>query len=794
MKPRLGRIDLLGVALAVGAALVMFGPTLWSGRTLSGGDLVLWVPEFIQSYRDGLFFPRWFPYYYAGLAQQFQFLSHAAFTMVLAPPFAFHGIQFTLDVIVAGVGMWFLLRAWNLRLGACAVGALAFPLSNHLLTWVQAGHLWKYDTTCWTPWLLLALSRAHTTGRFTWFAWAGAFLGLHLLGGDVQLAYYVGLVLTAWTAGRALVAWRDRRAGRRPPLGPGVRRRQALGHALCLVVAAGIGAEVIHHYAHLLTTQDVIVDPDTPERWTFATEFSLPPEETVGLVLGGGIFGHTLDGPHYWGRSIARGTDDYLGVIALCFAACGLYVRRDRRTLAWAGIALVALLLAYGKYVPVLYRTIYALPFMSALRNPNRWLFVTAWGAALVTAFGADAWLAAAGDATYRRRLGHVVAAIGGVAVVGVIVVVWQRFSPLWWRNALYAPLSRPTVDATEVALRLGVLHAELARAVFVLVAWVGVSGAWLLARPKRPDVAAGLAAAAVVFLVGADLAGHARPFIRTYDAKVEFARTALIDTLLIPPLGGRVKLWNESPALRHEVTHRFPYFGVPSVDVISSRRPRAYTAILTAWRAGDLSTERVFQLFHVTTLLSTQPLPGTAPAHTSLGLIDGVYVAQLHDAAPRAQVVGDFNVLGEAAILRRMIEPDFDPAAELLLETRPPVRLGAFGEPVEGTARIAADTPHHVAFSVSASRDALLLVHDLYDSYWTATVGGEPTPVLRANTFLRAVAVPAGPDTRVEFTYAPPRWPWALTLAGWWGMGIGAAWAAYRWWRQSRAAAAGAT
>ncbi len=791
MTPRFGRVDLVGGAIAVGIALCMFGPALWSGLTLRGGDLVVWVPQFIQTFREGLFFPRWFPYYYAGLAQQFQFLSHAGFTMVLVPPFAFHAAQFTLDVAIASLGMWFLLRTWRLRLGACAVGAVAYPLSNHLLTWVQAGHLWKYDTTCWTPWLLLALWRAQDTGKLTWFAWAGAFLGLHLLGGDVQLAYYVGLVVATLTVARALNWYFGRGAEGRPPLALPTVGRQVIGHAMCVALAAGFGAEVIHHYAHLLATQEVVAGPTEVEQWRFATEFSLPPEETLALVAGGGIFGHSMDGPHYWGRARGRGTDDYLGVVALCFALCAVYVRRDRMALAWAGLALGALLLAYGRYLPAVYHTVYALPFMSALRNPNRWLFVTAWATSILAALGADAWLRADEAAQLRRRLAHVAVVLGGIGVMALGVVAWQRVAPIWWRDGLYATLGGRQATVEEVEFRFGVLHAEAFRAALLFIAWALLTGARWLGRPTRPRVGTGLLGACGVLLVGADLGTHAQPFIRTYDAATTFARTPFMEALRSPPLGGRVKLWEESPALRRAVTHQFPYFGVPTLDVISSRRPPEYTTILDAWRRGDLPTGRVLQLFHVTTLVSAQPLPPGAPPHDPVGVFGDAYVAAVRNPTPRAQVVGDFNVIGEAAILRRMTEPDFDPAAEILLEERPPVRLAVFDRPAEGTAQLQHESPHRLVFSVSASRDAMLLVHDLYDRYWQATVNGERVPVLRADGFLRAVPLARGTDMRVEMWYAPPRWPWALTLGGWLALAGGAGAAAARWWRRGGARAA---
>lgn len=790
---RTGRMwaDLGGIALAAAAALAVFAPALQPGRALWGQDFVLWLPEFVRTYTHGLFVPRWFPYFYAGIAQQFQFLSQSFVVAMAMPPVHFHAVAFALDAAIAGVGMWFLCRAWRLRGAACAVGALAYPLSNHLLTWASAGHLWKYDTACWTPWLLMALERAHATGRRSWFLWAGAFLGLHLLGGEVQLAYYVGLVLAAMTAARVLGRWWRRRAQGGVPFAPATVRAQVVGHVLCVVVAAVFGAEVIHNYVHLLQTQEVVAKPTADARWTFATEFSLPPEETASLALGGGLFGYSLDGPHYWGRSVARITDDYLGIAALCLAVCAVAVRRDRRSAWWAAVAAGALLLAYGRYLPGVYRALYALPFMGLLRNPNRWLFVTAWAASLLAALGADAWLRAGADESSARRLRYALAGLGGVVLVLVLLALWMAVAPEWWRDRLYGRLAAGGADVGEVGYRLRVMALAVRRAALLGVAWVALTGAWLLAGGRWPAVLRGAVAVLLVAIVGLDLALHARPFIRTYDAATAYARTELIDRLEEPPLGGRVKIWQDTPQLRDLVSHQLPYFGIGTLDVIASRRPPEYTAVLRAWREGRLPTATVLHLFGVTTLLAPGPLPPGAPAADPVGVYDGVHAFAVRDAAPRAEVVGDFNVLAPGAILSRMAEPGFDPRAEVLLTERPPVRLAAFQGPVAGRARLEGATPHRVEFTVSASRPAMLVVHDLFDRYWRASVAGTATPILRADGFLRAVAVPAGEDVPVVMTFQPPRWPWALTLLGWAGVLLGAARAGRRWLRAERAAAA---
>ena len=69
--------------------------------------------------------------------------------------------------------------------------------------------------------------------------------------------------------------------------------------------------------------------------------------------------------------------------------------------------------------------------------------------------------------------------------------------------------------------------------------------------------------------------------------------------------------------------------------------------------------------------------------------------------------------------------------------------------------ARIAEDFPERVAADVDSDAAGLLVLADLHYPGWTARLDGHPTPVLRADGYLRAVAVPAGAH-RVVFLYRP--------------------------------------
>lgn len=118
----------------------------------------------------------------------------------------------------------------------------------------------------------------------------------------------------------------------------------------------------------------------------------------------------------------------------------------------------------------------------------------------------------------------------------------------------------------------------------------------------------------------------------------------------------------------------------------------------------------------------------------------------------PRATMHDKWEYLPEKEILRRLGSPDFDPAAELLLEGEGPAPPVAGGG---GSADIQEYEPDRVTVRVIAGAPAFLLLADAWYPGWEAEVDGAPARLYRADYAFRAVAVPAG-DHVVDFVYRP--------------------------------------
>ena len=119
-----------------------------------------------------------------------------------------------------------------------------------------------------------------------------------------------------------------------------------------------------------------------------------------------------------------------------------------------------------------------------------------------------------------------------------------------------------------------------------------------------------------------------------------------------------------------------------------------------------------------------------------------------------------------DAEIVPALAEGVVDPRQVALLEDTPP----SMSAPVQGsdTARYQRLSPESFSVAANAASPGLLVLSEIWDPGWHATVAGVATPVLRTNGIFMAVPLEAGEHT-VVFRYQPPHF-WlgvAITLAG---------------------------
>lgn len=126
-------------------------------------------------------------------------------------------------------------------------------------------------------------------------------------------------------------------------------------------------------------------------------------------------------------------------------------------------------------------------------------------------------------------------------------------------------------------------------------------------------------------------------------------------------------------------------------------------------------------------------------------------YIYENARALPRVLYVpsarsADFNRLVESGGL------DIDPREVVLLEGTVPLQASSYGS---GTAAVESYTNTEVVINAEGADGGWVVLNDIWHPWWTVTVDGEPTRLLRANVLFRAAYVAPGRH-RIVFTFQP--------------------------------------
>ncbi|HLL50366.1 MAG TPA: YfhO family protein, partial [Thermomicrobiales bacterium] len=161
---------------------------------------------------------------------------------------------------------------------------------------------------------------------------------------------------------------------------------------------------------------------------------------------------------------------------------------------------------------------------------------------------------------------------------------------------------------------------------------------------------------------------------------------------------------------------------------------------------------------------------PDLAPLLTTFPPVyanEHVRILENPDALPRAWLVHEAQQVAPGEALGLLADGTIDPRQVALLEVAPPVL-----EPVEAgqeaaeLAQVVAYEPDRLELRVTAQSPALLVLSEVWDPGWSATISGQEAPVYLANHTLRAIPIPPG-EHQVVLTYDPPFLRVGLAITG---------------------------
>jgi len=350
-------------------------------------------------------------------------------------PVAFAKFFTPIALFILGLGAWTFFRQLRLSPLAAVLGALAATLNSSFFACACWG-VASQEIAIGMDFFALALVLSNSPATPGLIRWARLALAGLAVGMNVIEAADIGAILSVFVA--AFVFYKavaDESGSVVAKVGRGIGQVAMIstfaGFIAAQTVVSLVGSQISGIAGNGQDTES------RAQRWNWATGWSEPKLETLGLVVPG-LFGYRMDTPkdmmeflqdsykggNYWGTvgsdplldpyfqsgrkgpappGMMRftGGQNYVGILVALIAlwAVAQSLRRQQsvfppaqRRLIWflAVVSIGSLLLAYGRFAPF-YKFFYLLPYASTIRIPTKFLLPLSMAIIMLFAYGVHA-------------------------------------------------------------------------------------------------------------------------------------------------------------------------------------------------------------------------------------------------------------------------------------------------------------------------------------------------------------------------------------------------------------------
>lgn len=526
---------LLFAAFYAAVALWVFGPVLPL-------HLVTVSPDAPHSYSGSYALEQWWDVL-GGKGAIFPDRIH----QFLVSPFAWQEMEYALPCFLAALAIAFYLRTQGMRRFSAYAGGAFFAFCGYSFTLVNAGHRGWFVLISYMLFSFGLLNRCFNAGRLFHFTMLGAVI---MWGGMEQPDIW--MIFLIFNASYAL--WLSYRSRSKAEMLRTVYPR----FLITVAVMLGIGYASMRHTltATVAGREQQLKDfasatagqkNDAFNKWIFATNWSMPPEDVAEIFVPG-VFGDESFRPNYplapvqhpyWGRlgrpyEFTKGRmmpnyrqhTLYAGLLVSLFALTAAFLWRKGKTTAepglgdaadysdvpfWLGAAIVALVLAFGRFTPI-YRVIWMIPGFDLIRAPVKFYHVFEVAFCILAGFGVN--LFQSRDEVVLKRMKVIALALLGTLAVGFVVSILAR------------EITAVHVAGLGFGKDIGVHSADymLSNLLRSLgFAALGVAGVFALARKKSATLLARLIVLAMIAAAVLDLAAVDKRYIVPIDVSADY-------------------------------------------------------------------------------------------------------------------------------------------------------------------------------------------------------------------------------------------------------------------------------
>lgn len=704
-----------------------------------------------SSLKEGIL-PLWNPYVFGGMP--FIATHHPAIFYPLNLIFLLfpinHAINWSisLHLTLSGIFTYYLLRYFSVRRIGATIAGIVFTFSAPQIMHIYAGHLNALSAMVWTPLMFLFLGRLIKGNGYKYGVFLSIAIALQLLAGHPQYLFYSLIALIFYFL--FSLPWLHSKGSGWDKIG-----LKTLAFVALIILALLLSAVQI-----LPTVEIAGYSTRANPTYKWVSTFSFPPESLVTFLIPD-FFGNILKVP-YWGKNYLWEMTGYLGILPLLLVVIAIFWVRKRTVWFFLFLAVLSLVLAMGKYTPLLKLLYTYIPGFNLFRGNSKWIFLNAFSIAVISGFGADAVVKGI-DGLKKKWF-----TIGVIAltlfIMAALALMLKVFDHAWFKQAIktaaysgdFYSNPKPFMQAGfEVAAAAIFRNCALRTMVLLLL------GATVLLLYTHKRIRRSIFIPSFLAVIILDFFSFGTRYMVTFDSR---------------------NLYWDSEVLNFLKQDREPFRVIaPEMDVNSGMVARIetlnghdaimlkrYSEFINLSQGKPLDQQipwvNITKVNKLTDSLNVRYLLLPSSIDLDIPSFKLVFDNSRHsiyqnlNALPRAFVVHNPKVVrGRDDIFKEMISPEFNPTGYAIIEEEiderylPTSKSDLKSEAVQ----FIHYSPNKVVLKTDLHRDGLLILGDVYYPGWKAYVDNEETKIYRANYIMRAIALPKGRH-RVEFRYQP--------------------------------------
>ena len=667
--------------------------------------------------------------------------------------------MFIIHVFLAGLGVWLLLREFDLSQFSSLLGAVSYMFAGQIITTTQGGHLGRTIGGTLLPFAFLFVARAMRRKRLSDFLIFGGISGMFILAGHPQITYWSMIGVVFFFIYEIL------------------RRKEEMGLKKMSILSCFFSVGIVVLF---MITAVKFIPPllslgygarGATRGYEYTTSWSVPTSELFNLIAP--HFSGILN--NYWGENFFKLDSRYLGILPLIMVGLAFFYRKKRYLIKYfAWFTCITLILALGKNTPIFRIYYYLVPMAKKFRAPSMFFFLTSFGIAVLAGFGAEALyeLKKSNEDERKRAILYVLVLMGLTLFVTLIVNVGDR-SVLNFMKHHFSVAWSDIIGRQNIQEKIAIMFdnfSNLTKNLWLTTLLFIVNGVIIISVIMK-KLEFKVAIPILILVLIADQWAvdkkylNAAPPPRKYYAMDDVTRYISQDKSLYRIFPFENYKWAQSKY--------FNYHDMYSVAGYGPNPPGRYQKFIGAEGSVMFSASNFFKFPHALSMLNVKYLivprlpedltPYTERIQQIIRELRDFYsnfdvafsgreyqVLRNKSFLPRASLIYDYKIVEiEQDVLNEILSPEFSPGDIAILEEEPDISLSEG----EGEIDVVRMIENEKILDVETSKTAFLIIRENYHPDWKCYVDGKKAKIYKANYIFYGVFVPEGKH-ELRFVY----------------------------------------